>query len=184
MITTCSCTSLIISVLYPLLKLVFPNVLKGKWWILLGSWSIYLLTNSMWKHSPKNPEIFINKGSMKSKTVICIPLLYHTVRKQTELLNKNVLTSECVASWKQKQTNRKRTVATNLLYSASFPAHRWLCTYWAAILIYFFSSCTRLLSWEQRQISVTTQNWISLNLLKNKSRFAVVFLKLCLPKVW
>lgn len=142
--------------------------------------------NSMWKHSPKSLEIFINQGSMKSKTEICInKLLYHTVREWTELLNKkNILTSKCMASWKQEQTNKKRTVTTNLLYSASFPAHRLLYTYWAAILIYFFNSCTRLLSWEQRQISVTTQNWISLNLLKNRSRFAVVFLKLCLPKVW
>ena len=57
-------------------------------------------------------------------------------------------------------------------------------TYWAAILINFFKSWTRLLGWEQRQISVTTQNWISLNLLRNKSKFAVVFLKWCLPNVW
>lgn len=57
-------------------------------------------------------------------------------------------------------------------------------SYWAAILMNFLRSCTLLLSWEQRHTSVITQNWISLNLLKNRSRFTVVFLTFCLPNVW
>lgn len=59
-----------------------------------------------------------------------------------------------------------------------------LRTHWAAILMNFLRSCTRLPSWAQRHTSVTTHSCTSLNLLRNKSRLAVVFLKLCRPNVW
>lgn len=54
-------------------------------------------------------------------------------------------------------------------------------TYWAAILRNFLRSCTLLLSCVHRHTSVITQNWISLNLLRNRSRFTVVFFRFCLP---
>lgn len=56
-------------------------------------------------------------------------------------------------------------------------------THWAATLMNFLRSCTLLLSCEHRHISVTTQNWISLNLLRNRSRFTVVLLAFCFPNV-
>lgn len=77
------------------------------------------------------------------------------------------------------ETRRINTAKGNLKRSGGT-----MFAYWAAILMNFLRSCTRLLSWEHRHISVITQNWISLNLRRNRSRFTVVFLMFCLPKVW
>ena len=52
-------------------------------------------------------------------------------------------------------------------------------TDWAAILMSFLSSWTRLFTDWIRHISVTTQNCTSLNLLRNTSRLAVIR-----PKLW
>lgn len=57
-------------------------------------------------------------------------------------------------------------------------------THWAAILMNFLRSWTLLLSCPQRQTSVTTHSWTWLNLRRNRSRLAVVLLKLCRPNVW
>lgn len=56
-------------------------------------------------------------------------------------------------------------------------------THCAAILMNFLRSWTRLLSVGHKQTSVTTQSWTSLNLRRNRSRLAVVFLKCCRPNV-
>lgn len=58
------------------------------------------------------------------------------------------------------------------------------CTYCAATLINFRRSWTRLPTFWARTISVTTQYCTSLNLRRNKSKLAVILLKLDLPNTW
>lgn len=58
------------------------------------------------------------------------------------------------------------------------------CTYCAATLINFRRSWTRLPTFWASTISVTTQYCTSLNLRRNKSKLAVILLKLDLPNTW
>ena len=57
-------------------------------------------------------------------------------------------------------------------------------TYWAASLINFLNSATRLLKVVVNTISVTIQNWISLKRRRNKSKLAVIFWNLYRPNTW
>ena len=57
-------------------------------------------------------------------------------------------------------------------------------TYYAAILMSFLSSCTRLLRFDVRHISVTTQNWTALKRWRNTLRSAVMRPNLYRPNTW